>query len=281
MKRPALMYHEIERPGRPMHDPAPSYTRYVVREADFAQQLDRILALGLRGIGVEAARQSREPAVILTFDDGCATDEIVAAPLLGERGFGATFYVTTGFTGQRGYMDAAALRRLIAGGFEIGSHGASHRFLTELPDSELRRELVESRERLADWVGRPVVHLSCPGGRCDPRVRDAAVEAGYTSIATSRPGVNQPGALEILRTAITRDMPVDGVAAICLNRGQGPRRFRAAVLDLLKRTLGSSAYERIRGRLLASKPDRHSHLQRAGVHHDAVNAAPARHGDNV
>ena len=44
-------------------------------------------------------------SVCITFDDGCETDLIAAAPVLRESGFSATFYLTAGFLGTPGYLD--------------------------------------------------------------------------------------------------------------------------------------------------------------------------------
>src|SRR4051812_17342126 len=101
------MYHEIELPGRPTCRAEPGYLRYVVPEANFLVQLDHLRAEGVRGLSVGAAlagRPAGQRAVAITFDDGCETDLLVAAPLLRERGFGATFYVVPGFLGRPGFL---------------------------------------------------------------------------------------------------------------------------------------------------------------------------------
>lgn len=271
-----LMYHEIERAGRPVLDDSPSYLRYVVREAAFLEQLDQLGTLGLAGVSVSNARlgtlrlagvsvsNAAPESVALTFDDGCETDWLVAAPALQARGFGATFYVTTGFTGRPGYLDATALRELVDSGFELGTHGATHRFLSDLSDDELRRELTGPKSRLEELTGRAIVHLSCPGGRCDRRVLEAAAGAGYLSVATSRVGANAAGRFDIARTAMMRDTSIDAFEAVCRGRGQGVRRVQAALLDAAKRTLGSAGYDRARRWWIGGPPDRHSdHARKA------------------
>src|SRR5688500_7529622 len=124
-----LMYHELERPRRALCDDSPGYLRYVVREEDFLRQLDHLRERGIAGLDVSTALMRPSPGVAITFDDGCETDLLIAAPALRERDFGATFYITTGFLGRRGYLDSQQLRTLAESGFEIGSHGVTHRFL--------------------------------------------------------------------------------------------------------------------------------------------------------
>src|SRR5690349_14122288 len=114
------MYHELEWPGRPPCRREPGYLRYVVPEAGFLAQLDLLCAHGFQGLSVSAAladRPAGPPAVAITFDDGCATDLLRAAPLLQERGFGATFYVVAGFVGRPGFLTGPQVRDLAELGF--------------------------------------------------------------------------------------------------------------------------------------------------------------------
>ena len=64
-------------------------------------------------------------------------------------------------------------------GVEIGSHTVSHPRLTRLGDDELRAELLMSRERLEDELGRRCPFLAYPYGDEDSRVHRAAKAAGY------------------------------------------------------------------------------------------------------
>src|SRR5262245_41021375 len=110
-----LMYHEVERPGWPTCRREPGYLRYVIPEASFLAQLDHLREHGFQGLSVGTAlagRPAAQRAVALTFDDGCETDLLVAAPLLCERGFGATFYVVAGFVGKPGFLTGPQVRQL-------------------------------------------------------------------------------------------------------------------------------------------------------------------------
>jgi peptidoglycan/xylan/chitin deacetylase (PgdA/CDA1 family) len=248
-----LMYHELERQGRPLCDTAAGYRRYVLGERTFEDQLDRLGALGLDGLSVSDALATPDAAAVaLTFDDGCETDLLIAAPALRARGLRATFYITSGFVGRRGYLTPAQIGELAAAGFEIGCHGATHRFLTDLPPDALMRELIEPKARIEDLLGAPVVHLSCPGGRWDARVAEAARRAGYQTVATSRPGTNGAGADRVClaRTAITPGMTLAQFERVCRGRGGRLRSVRASVLAGAKHSLGNRAYDRVRALLL-------------------------------
>jgi peptidoglycan/xylan/chitin deacetylase (PgdA/CDA1 family) len=64
-------------------------------------------------------------------------------------------------------------------GLDVGSHGVSHAHLTRLSDDELRRELVDSKQRIEDELGRACVDFAYPYGEHDDRVRAAVRAAGY------------------------------------------------------------------------------------------------------
>lgn len=76
------------------------------------------------------------------------------------------------------YLDAAGVQRLTTFGVEISSHTCRHPILTLVSDSELQRELVESRRLLSELVGR-CPGLAYPNGDSDARVEAAAQAAGY------------------------------------------------------------------------------------------------------
>ncbi|MCR9197456.1 MAG: polysaccharide deacetylase family protein [Planctomycetaceae bacterium] len=67
--------------------------------------------------------------VVLTFDDSALSHYTVAAPLLRDYGFGATFFITEGFdfrTNKQDYMTWEQIAELHRMGFEIGNHTRDH-----------------------------------------------------------------------------------------------------------------------------------------------------------
>src|SRR5262252_6132504 len=108
-----LMYHELELPERTLVQSDPGYTRYVLCESTFREHLEWLKQHNWLGLCVsDALKFPSQPALAITFDDGCETDLLAAAPLLREWGFGATFYVTSGFIGRKGYLSPTQLREL-------------------------------------------------------------------------------------------------------------------------------------------------------------------------
>ena len=233
---PHLMYHEIERPGRPMCHDEPGYVRYVVGERDFVAQLDAIRSRGATGVSVAQSRDGRptDGAVVITFDDGCESDLLVAAPALQAMGFGATFYVTTGFLGQRGFMTRAQLRELGDLGFDIGCHAATHRYLSDLPEHELEKEVRGAKAEIESIIGRPVDHFSCPGGRWNAAVENAVRSAGFRSMATSDIGTSPPGAWRLDRLAVMRSTTPRQFDDLCAGRGLMLPKLQTGALRVAK-----------------------------------------------
>ncbi len=259
-----LMYHEIELPGRAICQDEPGYQRYVVRNADFEAQMRWLKSEGWQGQSVSEAlassrlasphlANSRLPGVVITFDDGCETDLLTAAPLLRELGYSATFYITVGFLGRPGFLTRAQLRELAELGCEIGSHSMTHAYLSDLAPEQLPREISDSRTELAQITGQSIDHFSCPGGRWNSQVIAAARQAGYRSVASSRAIANStapPDPFPLGRLAVMRATQLEDFRQLACGHGLWKIRFADSARSALKRALGNSAYDRLRGRLL-------------------------------
>lgn len=249
-----LMYHELGSSGRELCDDSAGYRRYVVSKENFENQLAMIVANGWRSWNVTQALRSldeghdSENGVCVTFDDGSATDLSIAAPLLREKKFDATFYITANHLGKRGYLTSMELRELCALGFEIGSHSLNHRYLIDLPICDLKVELGDSKKRLEDLTGVKVEHFSCPGGRVNSLVKQIARETGYQSLATSRIGLNAPmtDRFRLARIPVKEATTATTLARLCRGEGLLLSQAKDSALSAAKRLLGNSIYERVR-----------------------------------
>lgn len=128
--------------------------------------------------------------VIISFDDGYKSDYSTALPALKKFGMKAVFFVTAGWVGTAGFVTWEDLIEMRSLGMSIGSHGLTHRFLSDLDKNELRSELAESREALEKRLGARIGFLSLPGGFGSGRVLREAKAAGYRGVCTSIPGLN-------------------------------------------------------------------------------------------
>jgi peptidoglycan/xylan/chitin deacetylase (PgdA/CDA1 family) len=248
-----LMYHELELPGRKLCQSEPGYVRYILPLETFRGQMEWMKKSGFRGLNVsQALCYPAERSVCITFDDGCETDRIAAAPLLREFGFNATFYLTAGFLGTPGYLTADQVRELDSQGFEIGCHSLTHPYLSDLSEPELKREIVDAKLQLEQIVGHPIEHFSCPGGRFDRRTLEMARHAGFQTVANSLFHANSPrtSRYDLGRVAMLRDMPLAEFAAACHGQGLWKKRFRHGTRHSFQRLLGNRIYDRLRRALL-------------------------------
>ncbi|MFY9560996.1 MAG: polysaccharide deacetylase family protein [Terriglobales bacterium] len=251
-----LMYHELELPGRKLVQSEPGYVRYILPLETFRSQMAWMKKSGYHGLNVsEAVRYPQDPSVCITFDDGCETDLLVAAPVLREFGFRATFYLTAGHIGTPGYLSADQVRELNALGFEIGCHSMTHPYLSDLSDPGLKREVMEAKLQIEAIVGHPIEHFSCPGGRYDQRTLDTARGAGFRTVANSRFHANTSGTnlYELGRVAVLRDLPLNAFAATCQGRGLWKRQWQDRTRHAVRLVLGNQVYDRLRAALLGER----------------------------
>jgi peptidoglycan/xylan/chitin deacetylase (PgdA/CDA1 family) len=248
-----LMYHELALPNRATCHREPGYTRYVVSASAFCAHMDRLKRDGWHAKNASQALQSFDgKSACVTFDDGCETDLLSAAPLLKELGFGATSYITVGFLGQPGYLSASQVRSLSALGVEIGCHSQTHPYLPDLDDARLRDETAGAKDRLEQIAGVPVEHFSCPGGRWDRRVVAAVKAANFRSMATSRTAMNFAGTnpFGLARVAVLQNASEESVAQACSGRGLLGTQLKERARESFQRVLGNSAYDSLRALLL-------------------------------
>jgi peptidoglycan/xylan/chitin deacetylase (PgdA/CDA1 family) len=246
-----LMYHEIQAAGRLPCSSDPGYLRYVVSEGEFRTQMSLLSSLGVRGVSVRDAGHTPGQSVAITFDDGTETDLLVAAPILREFGHGATFFVSSGLLNQPGYLTDLQLRELHALGFEIGSHGATHRYLSDLPAAALRSEVHGSKERIEASLGAPIISFSCPGGRWNDTVLAAVWDAGFESFSTSDVGTNRRHEKILRRIAIQRGLMPMNFREFVDGRGLGRHVLKAKALRAVKAILGNTLYDRLWRRVQA------------------------------
>jgi peptidoglycan/xylan/chitin deacetylase (PgdA/CDA1 family) len=143
--------------------------------------------------------------VVVTFDDAYLSVLEEAKPILDAAGVPATVFVPTDYPDhperpmawdgidqwlggpherELRPMSWDQVRGLADAGWEIGSHTCSHPRLTSLSDTDLARELTESRAVLEERLGRPCTTLAYPYGDHDSRVVEATRAAGYSAAGT-------------------------------------------------------------------------------------------------
>ncbi len=248
----AVMYHALSaQPG----DDAGADPHYTVGLGRFREHLAACVRLYGGAVSAREWLAGRD-GVVVTFDDGHASNHRLGLPALLAAGLRADFFVNPAQVGTSGFATWSELREMSDAGMSIQSHGLDHRtYLTALPPARLRDDLRRARLEIEQHVGCPVSLLAPPGGRAPAGLLRIAAEVGYTHVWGSRPApLRRAGGGGILgRFAITSDFDLASFESLL--RG-GPARTRAqvrhAILEMAKRTLGDGLYERVRETLLGS-----------------------------
>ena len=119
--------------------------------------------------------------VVLTFDDAKASHYSVVRPLLKRYGFGATFFITEGFsfpTNKQDYMTWEQIASLHKDGFEIGNHTRDHLGVTTRTLEQLRAQMEAINARCAEYgIPRPVT-FAYPGNAIVPGALPILKELG-------------------------------------------------------------------------------------------------------
>lgn len=204
LRVPVLMYHGLTRTTPAAGD------RYSVRLQRFRDQLRLIRD---HGYGVSSLEQlfsvpgSRQNVrtVILTFDDGKASDYECAFPLLRDLRMTAHFFVNTATLGTPGYLTWSQVREMQHGGMHFGSHSHDHVALSRLSGDTLRSQLRRSKDILEHGLGTAVEYLAAPYGFVNQEVIRAAAAAGYRRVCTSNSWPASSDAQTINRIAVYSD----------------------------------------------------------------------------
>lgn len=147
--------------------------------------------------------------VLITFDDGYASWQNVAVPILLKYQVKALFFVNSGLV-ERAHHDTdvatfmrdalriaprpaltpQGLQALKDAGHTIGSHSRNHADLTKLLPNELRSEIEEDKRALESTLNIPITEFAYPFGTAHHvnesvvnAVRDGGFDRAYTAIS--------------------------------------------------------------------------------------------------
>ena len=101
-----------------------------------------------------------KPQIALTFDDGPSDVTMRVLDVLEKAGGLATFFVL----GKQVADHTAQLKRMVAGGFQIGNHTWSHEYIRSIPADEVRRTIGLTNEAIRDACGVTPSIMRPPGG---------------------------------------------------------------------------------------------------------------------
>jgi peptidoglycan/xylan/chitin deacetylase (PgdA/CDA1 family) len=114
----------------------------------------------------------------LTFDDGPSAWTAATLDLLREHEARATFFLI----GARVRERPDDVRRIVAEGHEVGSHTLTHPRLTEVPDDEVRAEILGGVEALEEVLGERPRLFRAPGFHAAERELAIVTELGLDAV---------------------------------------------------------------------------------------------------
>jgi peptidoglycan/xylan/chitin deacetylase (PgdA/CDA1 family) len=189
---PVLMYHVINPPpaGAPfpgLYVPAGEFAAQMqaLKTAGWhAVTMDQLEAYWTHGVPLGAGKP-----IVLTFDNGYASQYINALPILKRLGWvGNENIQLSGLPPSQGGLTGDQVRGLLTAGWELDTQGISHADLITLDAAQLHDQVATARQILQKRYGVPVNWFCYPSGHYNATVIAAVKAAGYVGSTTVIPG---------------------------------------------------------------------------------------------
>ncbi|HJS95070.1 MAG TPA: polysaccharide deacetylase family protein [Solirubrobacteraceae bacterium] len=189
---PVLMYHVINPP--PSGAPFPGL--YVPSD-EFAAQMQALKGAGWHAVTMDQLKAywtrgvplGPGKPIVLTFDNGYASQYVNAMPILKRLGWvGDENIQLSGLPPSQGGLTEAQVRGLLAAGWELDTQGISHADLIALDASQLQYQVVTARHILQKRYGVPVNWFCYPSGHYNATVIAEVKAAGFVGSTTVIPG---------------------------------------------------------------------------------------------
>jgi peptidoglycan/xylan/chitin deacetylase (PgdA/CDA1 family) len=219
MRVPVLLYHKIDKPGdgvlvRGGFTPPARFARQLgyLKKQGFAFYTTSELIQHYREHGVFPRN-----GIALTLDDGWKDNYFNAFPILRQFGVKATVFLVPSCIGEvsikamapgekpRAHLSREEILEMSRCGIEFGSHTVNHRWLPDLPLTEAKYEIEESKRQLEELVQQPCNVFAYPAGFYNEAVKELVAGAGYQAAFTTDYGPSEPldifalNRIEILR----------------------------------------------------------------------------------
>jgi len=249
-----LLYHDIDSKDKPTEKEDLATKETVVRIEEFESHMDYLANEGYRVISLNQYFYERnqgkyaEKSIVLTFDDGHISNYEFALPVLIKHSFNATFFIIAENVGKLYYMGLPEIKELVDRNMEIGSHGLTHTYLTEISINEIKHEISESKRIIESIIEKPVEVFAYPGGHLNKNIIECVREQGYKAAVSCIVGRN------------TRKTNPYLLKRIEIRKGTSEEQFQRATKaisimffrwvdvgkSLLKRTISIQRYELMR-----------------------------------
>jgi len=180
-----INYHQITQKD----DKTNTFGRiYSITQKNFELQMKALKNCNIKVASLHEIIENKideEFCVALTIDDCNISDFNIVFPLLKQFGYTATFFLSTQNVGKNG-VTWEQYRQIAVQGFDIGSHGISHRDLTLINYNEINIELEQSKNIIENNINKSISLFSLPFGMYNSKIKKMAYNIGYKAILTTQ-----------------------------------------------------------------------------------------------
>jgi len=179
----------------------------VISPGKFRSQMQCLSGKGFRAV---PSNETDAPKTLyLTFDDAYECIYSDAFPICSEVDFKGIIFVISDYIGKSNdwdihfginksrHLSKRQICELSQAGWEIASHGRTHRAHTGMKQKEILQDMLTSRQLLEDIVGKPVVSYTPPFNAFLPSLFKQAVAAGYNNVFLQKPITPNPQTADI------------------------------------------------------------------------------------
>jgi peptidoglycan/xylan/chitin deacetylase (PgdA/CDA1 family) len=267
---PVLLYHHFA-PKQHTPDAQEQYHPvYFCYDTAFEEQMNFLRREGYTTISLDdftafqkGVKTLPPKPIMLTFDDGFASNYHYAFPILKKYGMTATIFMTAdrnadnfkNYASVDAPLTDAQLKEMSEYGIAIESHSMTHRYLSELQSDVIRWELAESRKSLEQTLNKPVRFIAIPTGAYSAAVKRLVRATGYKAAFCMLKGTNNgnsdPYALR--RLVIARDFTLEDFRRVLQPQTGCYLRLTSSIQNALGRILGMGGLDALRDLLYRSR----------------------------
>lgn len=176
----------------------------------FAEQMKILRESGVKVVPLSdiprrVGTPTAENVAAITFDDGFKNVYEHGLPILQRHGFPATVFPVTDFCGRsndwpgqpphirrRPLLSWSEIQEMSRAGVAFGSHTRTHADLKALPAERVEEEMVSSKKKIEDTVGRAAETFAYPYGAYDETTREIA-RRHFSLACSARLGMPREG----------------------------------------------------------------------------------------
>lgn len=185
---------------------------FSVRKTTFEKQMKYLLSqkyefitLSKLNAFVSGKEMIEKPSVVITFDDGYK-DILSITKFVKKHNIKPCLFLLSNtknanrqeLANNREFLNKKDIAGLVSDGWELGSHTATHSDMNILTNSQIKEEIVDSKEILEKDLNTKIRYIAYPKGRYNSKILKSARKAGYELGLTMDDGKIRSGMEKLL-----------------------------------------------------------------------------------